>query len=143
MATVVSIDPSADQWSVPIGKHSRGALMLNLERLLAGRLLIQGSSGAGKSRTLRKIIEEAFDFTTIVLVDPEGEFADYYGKSLSAPEMLERMNTFITGWESQKWWDDLLGRREPPKLKGASAEQLQRKLDKAGDAGAGSKTAAA
>ena len=77
------------------------------------------------------------------LVDPEGEFADYYGKSLSAPEMLERMNTFITGWESQKWWDDLLGRREPPKLKGASAEQLQRKLDnKAGDAGAG-KTAAA
>lgn len=76
MATVVSIDPSADQWSVPIGKHSRGALMLNLERLLAGRLLIQGSSGAGKSRTLRKIIEEAFDFTTIVLVDPEGEFGN-------------------------------------------------------------------
>ena len=76
MATVVSIDPSADQWSVPIGKHSRGALMLNLERLLAGRLLIQGSSGAGKSRTLRKIIEEAFDFTTVVLVDPEGEFGN-------------------------------------------------------------------
>lgn len=76
MATVVSINPTADQWSVPIGKHSRGALMLNLERLLAGRLLIQGSSGAGKSRTLRKIIEEAFDFTTIVLVDPEGEFGN-------------------------------------------------------------------
>ncbi len=76
MATVVSIDPGADQWSVPIGNHSRGALMLNLERLLAGRLLIQGSSGAGKSRTLRKIIEEAFDFTTIVLVDPEGEFGN-------------------------------------------------------------------
>ncbi|MBD3814232.1 MAG: AAA family ATPase, partial [Betaproteobacteria bacterium] len=57
MATVVQIDPSADQWSVPIGRHSRGSLMLNLERLLAGRLLIQGSSGAGKSRTLRKIIE--------------------------------------------------------------------------------------
>lgn len=76
MATVVQIDPSADQWSVPIGRHSRGSLMLNLERLLAGRLLIQGSSGAGKSRTLRKIIEEAFDFTTIVLVDPEGEFGN-------------------------------------------------------------------
>src|SRR3546814_19540028 len=43
---------------------------------MAGRLLIQGSSGAGKSRTLRKIIEEAFDFTTIILVDPEGEFGN-------------------------------------------------------------------
>src|SRR3546814_18314532 len=26
--------------------------------------------------TLRKIIEEAFDFTTIILVDPEGEFGN-------------------------------------------------------------------
>ena len=76
MATVVPIDPAADQWSVPLGHHSRGTLMLNLERLLAGRLLIQGSSGAGKSRTLRKIIEESFDYTTIVLVDPEGEFGN-------------------------------------------------------------------
>ncbi|MCE3589778.1 ATP-binding protein, partial [Escherichia coli] len=35
---------------------------------------IQGSSGAGKSRTLRRIIEEAFDYTTLAIVDPEGEF---------------------------------------------------------------------
>ena len=45
--------------------------------------------------------------------------------------MLERMGTLITGWEKQKWWDDLLGRRAPPPLKGASAEQLAKKLDKA------------
>src|SRR3546814_11104668 len=44
--------------------------------MLFRSLLIQGSSGAGKSRTLRKIIEEAFDFTTIILVDPEGEFGN-------------------------------------------------------------------
>src|SRR3546814_683157 len=76
MATVLSFDTAADKWSVPIGSHSRGELSLQLERLMAGRLLIQGSSGAGKSRTLRKIIEEAFDFTTIILVDPEGEFGN-------------------------------------------------------------------
>ena len=45
-----------------------------LRQRLAGRLLIQGSSGAGKSRTLRRIIEEAFDYTTLAIVDPEGEF---------------------------------------------------------------------
>lgn len=59
---------------VPIGHHSQGVLELDLDRLLAGRLLIQGSSGAGKSSTLRRIIEEAFDYVTTVIVDPEGEF---------------------------------------------------------------------
>jgi len=59
---------------VPLGRHSTGSLELDLDRLLAGRLLIQGSSGAGKSRTLRRIIEEAFDYTTVAIVDPEGEF---------------------------------------------------------------------
>lgn len=46
------------------------------------------------------------------LVDPDGEFADYYGKSLSADEMLDRVSTLMTSWESQRWWDDLLGRRK-------------------------------
>ena len=76
MATILSFETATDTCSVPIGTHSHGELNLNLERLMSGRLLIQGSSGAGKSRTLRKIIEEAFDFTTIILVDPEGEFAN-------------------------------------------------------------------
>jgi hypothetical protein len=59
---------------VPIGRHANGPLELDLDRLLAGRLLIQGSSGVGKSRTLRRIVEEAFDFVTVALVDSEGEF---------------------------------------------------------------------
>ena len=75
MATVTSIRP-AEGTLVPIGRHSGGALSLHLERLLAGRLLIQGSSGAGKSRTLRRIVEEVFDYTTVILVDPEGEFGN-------------------------------------------------------------------
>ncbi|MGE0178952.1 MAG: DUF87 domain-containing protein [Sphingomonas sp.] len=59
---------------VPIGRLSTGDLMLDLDKLMAGRCLIQGSSGAGKSQTLRKIIEETFDFLTVMIVDPEGEF---------------------------------------------------------------------
>ena len=66
--------PEAADNRVPLGHHSTGTLSLDLDRLLAGRLLIQGSSGAGKSRTLRRIIEEAFDYTTLAIVDPEGEF---------------------------------------------------------------------
>jgi hypothetical protein len=53
-----------------------GTLYLNLERLLAGRLLVQGSSGAGKSSALRKIIEEAFEYVTTMIVDPDGEFGN-------------------------------------------------------------------
>ena len=42
------------------------------------------------------------------LVDPEGEFADYYGKSLSGDEMHDRVSKLMREWESQKWWDSVL-----------------------------------
>ena len=61
---------------VPIGRHYTGPLNVDLDKLLAGRLLIQGTSGAGKSATLRRIIEEAFEYMTTVIVDPEAEFAN-------------------------------------------------------------------
>ena len=41
-------------------------------------------------------------------VDPEGEFADYYGKSLSGDEMYEKMSKLIIDWEKQRWWDSVL-----------------------------------
>ena len=63
--------------ALEIGSLQGGAtLYLDLERLLAGRLLIQGSSGAGKSTTLRRIVEEAFEYVTTMIVDPEGEFGN-------------------------------------------------------------------
>ena len=62
--------------AVVLGETSHGTLHLDLNKLLAGRCLIQGSSGAGKSATLRHLIEEAHDFLTTVIVDPEGEFAN-------------------------------------------------------------------
>lgn len=72
-------DPSIDTRNatrVPIGRHATGALDLDLDRLLAGRLLLQGGSGAGKSRTMRRIVEEAFDYVQTIIVDPEGEFGN-------------------------------------------------------------------
>lgn len=75
MNAVSSIVP-ATLARVPIGTTTREPLELDLNKLLSGRLLIQGSSGAGKSRTLRKIIEEAFDFLTVMIVDPEGDFGN-------------------------------------------------------------------
>lgn len=61
---------------VPLGRCSTGQLELDLGKLMAGRCLIQGSSGAGKSQTLRRIVEEAFDYLTTIIIDPEGEFAN-------------------------------------------------------------------
>ncbi|AOH85565.1 AAA family ATPase [Sphingomonas panacis] len=62
--------------SVPLGHSANGPLELDLPRLMSGRCLIQGSSGAGKSQTLRRIVEEAFDYLTTIIVDPEGEFGN-------------------------------------------------------------------
>ena len=65
-------------------------------------------------------------------VAPDGEFADYYGKSLSAAEMLDRVSTLISGWESQLWWDNVLGRAPPPRARrGATAEELEERRSKA------------
>lgn len=48
---------------------------LDLEIVLRSGLLVQGSSGSGKSRTLRRIAEQAAGRVQIVIIDPEGEFA--------------------------------------------------------------------
>ena len=75
-ATTTATLPVPDGPSIPLGETARGTLHLDLNRLLAGRCLIQGSSGAGKSATLRHLIEEAHDYTTTMIVDPEGEFGN-------------------------------------------------------------------
>ena len=68
--------PIAPASSIPLGDSDKGTIHLDLNRLLAGRCLIQGSSGAGKSATLRHIVEEAHDFLTTIIMDPEGEFGN-------------------------------------------------------------------
>ena len=51
-----------------------GAIRLDLEKLLDGRLLVQGTSGAGKSWTLRRILEQTHGLVQQIVIDPEGEF---------------------------------------------------------------------
>jgi uncharacterized protein len=47
---------------------------LNIENLLEGRLLIQGASGAAKSWTLRRLLEQSAGRIQQLVIDPEGEF---------------------------------------------------------------------
>ncbi|ACL61801.1 ATP-binding protein [Methylobacterium nodulans] len=55
---------------------------LDLEELLATRLLVQGNSGSGKSHLLRRLLEQSAPYVQQVVIDPEGDFvtlADRYG----------------------------------------------------------------
>ena len=51
-----------------------GPAMLDLEELLATRLLVQGNSGSGKSHLLRRLLEQSVPHVQQVVVDPEGDF---------------------------------------------------------------------
>jgi len=42
------------------------------------------------------------------LLDPQGNFVEFFGKSLSRAEMETKMAKCIDEWESAKWWDDTL-----------------------------------
>lgn len=68
---------------IDMGKGSGGERsMLDLEELLATRLLVQGNSGSGKSHLLRRLLEQSAGWVQQVIVDPEGDFvtlADRYG----------------------------------------------------------------
>lgn len=76
MTALAVAEPAETRVLLPIGTVGQSDLNLDLDKLLAGRLLVQGSSGAGKSVTLRVIVEEAFEYVTCMIVDPEGEFGN-------------------------------------------------------------------
>ncbi len=55
---------------------------IDLEELLATRLLVQGNSGSGKSHLLRRLLERSAGEVQQLVIDPEGDFvtlADRYG----------------------------------------------------------------
>jgi hypothetical protein len=61
--------------SIEIGSTQAGApAMLDLEELLATRLLVQGNSGSGKSHLLRRLIEQSAPWVQQAVIDPEGDF---------------------------------------------------------------------
>ena len=51
-----------------------GAGLLDLEELLATRLLVQGNSGSGKSHLLRRLLEQSAAYVQQAVIDPEGDF---------------------------------------------------------------------
>lgn len=56
------------------------ALSLDLEELLATRLLVQGNSGSGKSHLLRRLLEKSAGQVQQVVIDPEGDFVTLSGR---------------------------------------------------------------
>lgn len=61
---------SIDMGSAQAGKPAS----LDLEELLATRLLVQGNSGSGKSHLLRRLLEQSANWVQQVVIDPEGDF---------------------------------------------------------------------
>ncbi|ALC11788.1 helicase HerA domain-containing protein [Sphingopyxis sp. 113P3] len=61
--------------SIEIGTDGAGRpVHVNVQELLATRLLVQGNSGSGKSHLLRRLLEESAGLVQQVVIDPEGDF---------------------------------------------------------------------
>lgn len=85
--------PSLREDDVDLGQsETGGAIGISLGALIDGRLLIQGLSGAGKSWTLRRLIEQTHGRTQQIVIDPEGEFAP---RPSSAPGFWMREATGV------------------------------------------------
>jgi hypothetical protein len=69
--------------SIDMGLDGSGnPATVDLEELLATRLLVQGNSGSGKSHLLRRLLEGSAGIVQQIVIDPEGDFvslADAFG----------------------------------------------------------------
>ena len=60
---------------IDMGTDGAGApAVIDLEELLATRLLVQGNSGSGKSHLLRRLLEGSAGLVQQIVIDPEGDF---------------------------------------------------------------------
>ena len=63
---------------IEIGRTGAGApVLIDLEELLATRLLVQGNSGSGKSHLLRRLLEQSAGLVQQIVIDPEGDFTSF------------------------------------------------------------------
>ena len=70
---------------INLGRDTNGLeIAIDLEELLATRLLVQGNSGSGKSHLLRRILEECAGLVQQVVIDPEGDFASHADAAVEA-----------------------------------------------------------
>lgn len=53
---------------------AHGVVHVDLDRLIASRMLVQANSGGGKSRAIRQLLEETHGRVQHLVIDPEGEF---------------------------------------------------------------------
>ncbi|SNT21399.1 helicase HerA domain-containing protein [Sphingopyxis indica] len=61
--------------SIEIGTDTTGkAVRVDIQELLATRLLVQGNSGSGKSHLLRRLLEQSAGLVQQIVIDPEGDF---------------------------------------------------------------------
>lgn len=71
------------QVAIDMGEsRGTGTAHMDLEELLATRLLVQGNSGSGKSHLLRRLLEQSAPWVQQCVIDPEGDFvtlADKFG----------------------------------------------------------------
>ncbi len=78
---------------IDMGTASDGASVpLDIEELLATRLLVQGNSGSGKSHLLRRLLEQSAPWVQQCIIDPEGDFvtlADRFGHVVIDGERTE------------------------------------------------------
>lgn len=67
---------------IEIGVDAHGTpVPIDVEELLATRLLVQGNSGSGKSHLLRRLLEQSAGLVQQIVIDPEGDFvslADHF-----------------------------------------------------------------
>ncbi|MGH6763788.1 MAG: helicase HerA domain-containing protein [Phyllobacterium sp.] len=86
---------------IDMGTTSGGThAMLDLEELLATRLLVQGNSGSGKSHLLRRLLEQSAPWVQQCIIDPEGDFvtlADKFGHVVVDAARTEAELTRIAG----------------------------------------------
>ena len=59
---------------IVLGAGEQGDVTLDIGVLIETRALIQGQSGAGKTSTLRRILEQSHGQVQQIVLDPEGEF---------------------------------------------------------------------
>ncbi|CAH1652022.1 helicase HerA domain-containing protein [Chelatococcus asaccharovorans] len=87
--------------NIDMGAATNGAVAaMDLEELLATRLLVQGNSGSGKSHLLRRLLEQSAPWVQQCIVDPEGDFvtlAEKFGHQVVDAARTEAELTRIAG----------------------------------------------
>lgn len=72
-----------------LGKTEKGNFKVNVTSLISTRMLIQSSSGGGKSYAIRKLLEETHGEVQQIVIDKEGEFStlrEKYDYIICAPK---------------------------------------------------------